>query len=190
MTPQIALPVLIPLFAGALSLVFWRSPIMQRLVAVAGTAGLLATSVWLLIAVVGGSPPDSPGVQSGQVRPNGTGLVAFDKRTGEVKWAAGDELASYSSPVVATVGRRRLGLPPVKLPPHPPHEAEAIRPGPLRARLMQVRRAKPAPGRRLDARLPFLGGRAWVRHDDHYHVDFGGPAEAGPGPVGDEAPAR
>src|SRR5262249_35588189 len=33
--------------------------------------------------------------------------VAFDKMTGEVKWRAADELASYSSPVLATVGERR-----------------------------------------------------------------------------------
>ena len=51
MTPQIALPVLIPLFAGALSLVFWRSRTMQRLIAVGGTVGLLATGVWLLMTV-------------------------------------------------------------------------------------------------------------------------------------------
>ena len=64
----------------------------------------------LLIAQVGGSPPDSPPIHSGAVRPNGTALVAFDKLTGEVRWRLGDELASYSSPVVATVGGRRWGF--------------------------------------------------------------------------------
>ncbi|WP_275288756.1 Na+/H+ antiporter subunit D [Halomonas elongata] len=51
MNPQIALPILIPLLAGAVSLVFWRSRGMQRLIAVLGTAGLLATSIWLLATV-------------------------------------------------------------------------------------------------------------------------------------------
>ncbi len=51
MNPEIALPVLIPLMAGAVSLVFWRSRLVQRLVAVGGTAGLLVTSVWLLASV-------------------------------------------------------------------------------------------------------------------------------------------
>ncbi|MCP3981242.1 MAG: PQQ-binding-like beta-propeller repeat protein [bacterium] len=62
----------------------------------------------LLIVPVGGSAKDSPGVQSGEVQPNGSGIVAFDKRKGKVEWRAGDELASYSSPVAATVGERRL----------------------------------------------------------------------------------
>ena len=64
----------------------------------------------LLIALVGGSPPGSPGVHSGRVTGNGSGIVAFDKRTGEVRYQVTDELASYSSPVVATIGGRRLGL--------------------------------------------------------------------------------
>jgi prepilin-type processing-associated H-X9-DG protein len=36
--------------------------------------------------------------------------VAFDKLTGVVRWSVTDELASYSSPVVATLHGRRLGL--------------------------------------------------------------------------------
>ncbi|NOY41458.1 MAG: PQQ-binding-like beta-propeller repeat protein [Planctomycetes bacterium] len=67
--------------------------------------------VWgdLLIANVGGSPPDGPtdiySVQ-GQVDGNGTGVVAFDKMTGKVVWQATDELASYASLVTATIDRR------------------------------------------------------------------------------------
>jgi len=49
--PQIALPILIPLLSGALSLVFWRFRGMQRFIAVAGTAALLLSSIWLLGAV-------------------------------------------------------------------------------------------------------------------------------------------
>ena len=64
----------------------------------------------LLIVPVGGSPEGSPGVQSGEVKGDGSGLVAFDKRTGEVRWQVSDELASYSSPAIATLGGRRLGL--------------------------------------------------------------------------------
>ncbi len=52
MNPQIALPILIPLLAGAVSLMFWRSRLMQRLIAVAGTGLLLLASVWLLVSVV------------------------------------------------------------------------------------------------------------------------------------------
>lgn len=58
----------------------------------------------LLIAMVGGSPADSPSISSGRLRGNGSGIVAFDKRTGQVKYKLSDELASYSSLKAATFG--------------------------------------------------------------------------------------
>ena len=61
----------------------------------------------LLIVQIGGSPPGSPAIHSGQVRSNGSGVVAFDKFTGQVRYRLGDELASYSSPVLATIDGRR-----------------------------------------------------------------------------------
>ncbi|MDB4324876.1 PQQ-like beta-propeller repeat protein [bacterium] len=61
----------------------------------------------LLLVVVGGSPPDSPSIQSGEVVGDGSGVVAFDKRTGEVRYAVSDELAGYSSPTLATIDGRR-----------------------------------------------------------------------------------
>jgi outer membrane protein assembly factor BamB len=64
----------------------------------------------LLILPVGGSEKGPRPVDFRQVKPNGTALVAFDKKTGEVKYAKGEELASYSSPVVATIGGKRTGL--------------------------------------------------------------------------------
>jgi outer membrane protein assembly factor BamB len=64
--------------------------------------------VWgdLLIANIGGSPEGSPPdvyAAGGRVRGNGTGVVAFDKRSGVVRWKATDELASYASPVIAEI---------------------------------------------------------------------------------------
>jgi outer membrane protein assembly factor BamB len=64
----------------------------------------------LLIVQIGGSPDESRKLSPRQldlVKPNGSGVVAFDKRTGEVKYTLGDELASYASPVLATIGGRR-----------------------------------------------------------------------------------
>ena len=64
----------------------------------------------LLICMVGGSPPESHQVAPGQlnrVLPNGSGIVAFDKHTGEVKYKLGDELASYASLKLATIDNRR-----------------------------------------------------------------------------------
>ncbi|MEM8947423.1 MAG: PQQ-binding-like beta-propeller repeat protein [Planctomycetota bacterium] len=60
----------------------------------------------LLIANIGGSPPGQPDdvyAAQGQVESNGSGVVAFDKFTGEFRWQTANELASYSSPVTATI---------------------------------------------------------------------------------------
>jgi outer membrane protein assembly factor BamB len=64
----------------------------------------------LLLVQVGGSPKGSDTVSFEDLKGNGSGLVAFDKHTGKVEWKVGDELASYSSPVVRTFGKRRLAL--------------------------------------------------------------------------------
>lgn len=61
----------------------------------------------LLIVMVGGSPPDSEGVEFDKVKPNGSAIVAFDKMSGKVKYKIGNDLASYSSPVLATINGRR-----------------------------------------------------------------------------------
>ena len=64
----------------------------------------------LLIVVIGGSPADSHPIAADrldQVKGNGCGIVAFDKRTGAVKYQITDELAAYASPTLATIGGRR-----------------------------------------------------------------------------------
>jgi outer membrane protein assembly factor BamB len=60
----------------------------------------------LLIVPVGGSPPGSPPVHTGPPG-NGSGIVAFNKLTGDVIYKITDELASYSSPVARTIDGRR-----------------------------------------------------------------------------------
>lgn len=45
---ELALPILIPLFAGALSLALWRTVRFQRILAVIATLAMLVSSVWLL----------------------------------------------------------------------------------------------------------------------------------------------
>jgi len=56
----------------------------------------------------------SPLVEDGRVIANvggkGAGIVAFDATTGKVLWMATDDEASYSSPVGATIGGRRLAV--------------------------------------------------------------------------------
>lgn len=67
----------------------------------------------LLIAQIGGSPlgtPKDPWASNGKPPPNGTGIVAFNKKTGEVVYKISDELASYASPIMATIDGRRWGF--------------------------------------------------------------------------------
>jgi outer membrane protein assembly factor BamB len=66
----------------------------------------------LVIVPVGGSPKGTPaGVDDFLARKgNGTCLVAFDKFTGKEKYRLGDELASYSSPIIAKFNGKTLGL--------------------------------------------------------------------------------
>jgi multicomponent Na+:H+ antiporter subunit D len=51
--PEVALPILIPLISGALSLALWRSLRAQRVIGLLGAGALLASSIWLLTSVVG-----------------------------------------------------------------------------------------------------------------------------------------
>jgi outer membrane protein assembly factor BamB len=64
----------------------------------------------LLIVPVGGSEKGPRPVDFRDVKPNGTGIVAFDKKTGAVKYEVIDELASYSNPIIATLDGRKTCL--------------------------------------------------------------------------------
>ena len=93
--------------------VIWDLDTAERFGVVKNFFGVGATPVVegeLLIVPVGGSPPDSPKIHSGKVQGNGSGLVALDKLTGEVRYTVTDELASYASPVTATIDGRRWGF--------------------------------------------------------------------------------
>ena len=78
-----------------------------------GTASTPVVEGDLLIAQIGGSPPGTPKdvwASNGNPPTNGTGIVAFNKQTGEVVYKIGDELASYASPIMATIDGRRWGF--------------------------------------------------------------------------------
>lgn len=64
----------------------------------------------LLIVQIGGSAPGNPknllAVHS-PVQGNGSGIVAFDKWNGEIVYQITDELASYTTPTLATINGRR-----------------------------------------------------------------------------------
>ena len=63
----------------------------------------------LVIVQVGGSPPGSAPPSPERldlVKGLDSGLVAFDLATGRERWRSSDQLASYSTPVRATIGGR------------------------------------------------------------------------------------
>lgn len=91
----------------------WKSDTTKEFGVVQNFFGVGSTPVIegdLLIALVGGSPAESqtlaPG-DLGRVSGNGSGIVAFDKYTGKIRYKISDELASYASPVLATIDKRR-----------------------------------------------------------------------------------
>lgn len=74
-----------------------------------------APCVWndLVIVMVGGSPEESKNLPQGRldmVQPAGSAIVALEKSTGKLKYKVGNDLASYSTPVVRRIGERDLGL--------------------------------------------------------------------------------
>ena len=78
-----------------------------------GTASTPIVEGNLLITQIGGSPSGTPKniwASDGKPPPNGTGIVAFNKQTGEVVYEISDELASYASPITATIYVRRWGF--------------------------------------------------------------------------------
>ncbi len=67
----------------------------------------------LLIVQIGGSPPGMAQnilQVKGKLLGNGSGIVAFNKLTGQVVYQISDELASYASPVLTTIGSREWGF--------------------------------------------------------------------------------
>lgn len=64
----------------------------------------------LLIVQIGGSPPGRPRTlldTRDPVQGNGSGIVAFNKWTGEGVYQITDELASYTTPILVTIDGRR-----------------------------------------------------------------------------------
>jgi outer membrane protein assembly factor BamB len=88
----------------------WRIDTAEKFGVVQNFFGVGSTPVIegdLLIAQIGGSPADSNADDFAALKGNGSGVVAFDKFTGKVVYQIADELASYASPVLATIDGRR-----------------------------------------------------------------------------------
>jgi len=123
----------------------WKIDAMKDFNVVKNFFGVGSTPlVWndLLIVNIGGSPPGGPAdmyAARGVVQTDGAALVAFDKKTGDVRWKTGDDLASYASPVVAKIAGRdivfalaRGGLLAID-----PAEAKVLAQFPWRARILE-----------------------------------------------------
>ena len=91
----------------------WKVDTAKRFGVVQNFFGVGSTPVVegeLLIVMIGGSTAESQSAgrfDQDRVAGNGTGIAAFDKRTGQVKYAVTDALASYATPQLATIGGRR-----------------------------------------------------------------------------------
>ena len=96
--------------------VIWKKDTTKDFGVVKNFFGVGATPVIegdLLIMQVGGSPDGEARdlyAAGGKVKPNGSGIVAFNKNTGETVYKITDELASYASPTLATINGRRWGF--------------------------------------------------------------------------------
>ena len=81
----------------------WSVDVNQKFGVIQNFFGVGSTPVIhgdLLIVMVGGSPDADKQVPPGaldRVSSNGTGIVAFDKQTGKVRYKTADNLASYAS---------------------------------------------------------------------------------------------
>ena len=78
-----------------------------------GVASAPAVEGDLLIVQIGGSPLGTPKdiwESRGKPKPNGSGIVAFNKFTGDVIYQIADELSSYASPIFTNINERRWGF--------------------------------------------------------------------------------
>jgi outer membrane protein assembly factor BamB len=94
---------------------FWKLDTNKTFGVVQNFFGVGSTPVVegdLLICMVGGSPASSHdlGGRLDLAESNGTAIVAFNKFSGEVVYKAGDDLASYAAPQLATIDGRRWGF--------------------------------------------------------------------------------
>ena len=92
--------------------VLWEVMTNERFGVVQNFFGAASTPVIyddLLLVNVGGSPPGDWDNHAGRIEPNGTGIVAFDKFTGDIAYRTLRELASYASLTVRKLaGKDRL----------------------------------------------------------------------------------
>jgi outer membrane protein assembly factor BamB len=63
-----------------------------------------------LLLQVGGSPEGSSDKDFMGLESSDSSIVAFDKKNGRILYQCGHDLASYASPLVATIDQRKMGL--------------------------------------------------------------------------------
>lgn len=94
----------------------WKLDTNKRFGVIQNFFGVASTPVVfedLLIVMVGGSPEESKRVPVGAlnlVQPDGCGLIALDKRTGELRYQSVNDLASYSSLTMASFSNQPVLL--------------------------------------------------------------------------------
>jgi len=96
--------------------VLWQRDVNQQFGVVQNFFGVGSSPLVVgdqLLVMVGGSPEEDQSIAPGRldrVSPNGSLLVSFDRRTGDVRWQCGDDLASYSSPRLTNIDGQEVVL--------------------------------------------------------------------------------
>jgi outer membrane protein assembly factor BamB len=96
--------------------VIWEIDTMERFGVIQNFFGVSSCPIIhkdLLLVMVGGSPEESRSVAPGklnEVKPNGSAVVAFNRKTGEVAWRSGEDLASYTSLKIVEMHGQKVGL--------------------------------------------------------------------------------
>jgi len=96
--------------------VIWEIDTMERFGVIQNFFGVSSSPIIhndLLLVMVGGSPEESKDVAPGkldEVKPNGSAVVALNRKTGEEVWRFGDDLASYTSLKIVDMHGQKVGL--------------------------------------------------------------------------------
>lgn len=93
--------------------IVWKVDTIQDFHVIKNFFGVGSTPVVdgdLLIVQVGGAKADQTDqdfIRFNRLMPNGSAVVAFEKKTGKVRYRIGEDLASYAGPTLATIDGRR-----------------------------------------------------------------------------------
>ncbi len=94
----------------------WETNTIERFGVIQNFFGVSSSPIIyedMILAMVGGSPEESKKIPPGKlnlVKPNGSAIVAFNRKTGEEVYRMGDDLASYTSLRIVEMHGQKVAL--------------------------------------------------------------------------------